>query len=142
MVSNFSYYLGTNPKAVQDKSWTETPQDRAKRAAGLVDEASDDKDASEDPDVLAYMISLKRDQEMEKMSKELKKKRGSESLMESHQKKLKQKEKKDNKPKERRPFDREADLQVNVFDDARKKAMIKKAANIDNRFSSGQSKYL
>ena len=79
---------------------------------------------------------------MEKMSKELKKKRGSESLMESHQKKLKQKEKKDNKPKERRPFDREADLQVNVFDDARKKAMIKKAANIDNRFSSGQSKYL
>lgn len=137
-----TFSKSTNPKPVQDKSWTETPQDRARKAAGLVEDESDNKDPSQDPDVLAYMASLKRDQEMEKMTQELRKKRGSESLMESHQKKMKQKQKQDDKPKERKPFDRETDLQVNRFDDAQKKAMIKKAANIDSRFSSGQSKYL
>ena len=66
--------------------------------------------------VLAYMASLARDTQMDKVSDELKKKRGSDSLMELHEKKLKKKEKKDkekNKPQERRPFDRDVDLQAN-----------------------------
>ena len=63
--------------------------------------------------------------------------------MDMHAKKLKQKQKAEkDKSKERRPFDRDVDLQANRFDEAQKKAMIKKAANLDNRFTSGQSKYL
>ncbi len=78
-----------NPKAKQDRSWTETPEQRAKREAG--EGAEEDDNATHDEDVLAYMASLKRDQEMEKLSNELKQKRGSESLMDKHAKKLKKK---------------------------------------------------
>lgn len=53
-----------------------------------------------------------------------------------------QKEEKEGKKKERRPFDRNIDLQVNRFDDAQKKAIFKKAQLLDTRFSSGESKYL
>lgn len=45
-------------------------------------------------------------------------------------------------PKERRPFDRDVDLKVNRFDEAQKKAILKKAQLLDNRFSSGESKFL
>jgi hypothetical protein len=45
-------------------------------------------------------------------------------------------------PSERRPFNRETDLQVNRFDEAQKKAVLKKAQLLDDRFSSGQSKFL
>ena len=136
-----SFSKSTNPKTKQDKSWTETPEDRARREAGL--SKSDDKDNHEqDDDVLEYMASLKRDSEMERVSNELKKKRGTESLLDMHAKKLKQKEKEDKKPKERRPFDRDVDLQANRFDEARKKAMIKKASNLDSRFSHGEKKFI
>ena len=101
------------------------------------------QDHSNDEDVVAYLATLQRDQEMEKLSEELKKKRGSESLMDKHTKKLKKKAKEDkDKPVERRPFDREVDLKVNQFDEARKKSMLKKAAQLDNRFSRGGSKFL
>lgn len=53
-----------------------------------------------------------------------------------------QKDEKDGKKKERRPFDRNVDLQVNRFDDAQKKAIYKKAQLLDSRFSTGESKYL
>lgn len=43
---------------------------------------------------------------------------------------------------ERKPFDRDADLGVNRFDDAQRKLMIKKAGQIDSRFGSGQQKFL
>jgi hypothetical protein len=54
---------------------------------------------------------------------------------------LLQKKSKDEKP-ERRPFDREIDLQANRFDEAQKKAIIKKAQQLDTRFGAGKSKYL
>jgi hypothetical protein len=53
-----------------------------------------------------------------------------------------QKEKKEGKSEERRPFDRNIDLQANRFDEAQKKAIFKKAQLLDDRFSSGQSKFL
>ena len=140
-----SFSKSTKDKAKQDRSWTETPQEKAQRAAGEFKEHDDSatKNQSQDSDVLEYMASLKRDAEMEKVSKELNKKRGSDSLMDIHTKKLKQKAKEDkNKTKERRPFDRDIDLHANRFDEAQKKAMIKKSANLDGRFTSGQSKYL
>jgi hypothetical protein len=53
-----------------------------------------------------------------------------------------QKEKEDGKQEERRPFDRNTDLQANRFDKAQKKAIFKKAQQLNDRFSSGQSKFL
>lgn len=47
----------------------------------------------------------------------------------------------DSKP-ERRPFDRDIDLQVYRFDEAQKKSIIQKAQLLNSRFSSGKSKYL
>ena len=52
------------------------------------------------------------------------------------------KEKESGKTKERRPFDRDIDLQANRFDNAAKEAMLKRARQMDDRFSSGASKYL
>ena len=64
------------------------------------------------------MASLQRDAQMDKVSEELKKKRGNDTLMELHEKKIKKKEKKEkekNKPVVRRPFDRDTDLQANRY---------------------------
>ena len=64
------------------------------------------------------MASLARDTQMDKVSEQLKKKRGTDSLLDLHTKKLKKKEKKDkekDKPQERRPFDRDVDLQANRY---------------------------
>jgi hypothetical protein len=61
------------------------------------------------------MASLKRDADMEKIATELREKRGTESLMERHTKKLKKEKDEDARPKERRPFDRDVDLQVVIL---------------------------
>jgi hypothetical protein len=52
-----------------------------------------------------------------------------------------QKKSKDEKP-ERKPFNRETDMQVNKFDDARKKSAIKNSQLLDDRFSRGNRKFL
>lgn len=137
------------------QGWAETPEMKAKRARGeTVDDDADDgvggAKGSEDKDVLEYLASLKRDEEMEKVTKELREKRGTETLMEKHSKKISKKAKKEakkekesGKTKERRPFDRDVDLQANRFDNAAKEAMLKRARELDSRFSSGSgSKFL
>lgn len=53
-----------------------------------------------------------------------------------------QKEKEEGKREERRPFDRSVDLQTNRFDEAQKKVILKKAQLLNDRFASGQSKFL
>lgn len=59
--------------------------------------------------------------------------------MDIHHKKLKSKATEDkNKPQERIPFDRDKDLKVNRFDDAQKKALIKKSRELNTRFSHGK----
>ncbi|KAH0502305.1 GPALPP motifs-containing protein 1 [Microtus ochrogaster] len=63
----------------------------------------------------------------------------SESLMDIHHKKLKNKAAEDkNKHQERIPFDRDKDLKVNRFDEAQKKALIKKSRELNTRFSHGK----
>jgi len=128
---------------VGDRSgWTQTPEEKAKRARGEVPE-DDGPTEEEEKERTEYLINKARDEAMEKVTTELKKKRGSESLLEKHEKERKKKSKKDKKdPQERRPFDRDADLGVNKFDDAQRKLMIKKAGQMDSRFSAGQQKYL
>lgn len=61
-------------------------------------------------------------------------KRG-ESLLSMHTKKMKSKAEADaSKPVERRPFDRDADLQVNRFDEAQKRSLLKKSQELNTRF--------
>lgn len=61
--------------------------------------------------------------------------------MSLHTKKMKEKAKeKANAPVERRPFDRDADLQVNRFDDAQKQRLLKKSQELNTRFSHSKDK--
>jgi hypothetical protein len=128
--------------------WTETPEQRARRERGEVEteeKADSERDASNDKDVLEYLAGLQRDQEMEAIATNLRAKRGSESLLDQHSKKLKKQRAEASAAgasAERRPFDRDIDLQANKFDNAQKERMIKKAAQLDSRFSSGGNKYL
>lgn len=64
-----------------------------------------------------------------------------ESLMTLHTKTMKEKAKeKADKPVERRPFDRDADLQVNRFDDAQKQRLLKKSQELNTRFSHSKDR--
>ncbi|TNM90943.1 hypothetical protein fugu_003232 [Takifugu bimaculatus] len=64
-----------------------------------------------------------------------------ESLMNLHAKKMKEKAKeKANTPVERRPFDRDEDLQVNRFDEAQKQRLLKKSQELNTRFSHSKDK--
>ncbi|CAG9858938.1 unnamed protein product [Phyllotreta striolata] len=132
--------LGLGPRQFRSKeapdlsdrsSWTDTPEDRAKKRKTKNEEPLDIKKSA------AIRELKKRDKEQEEMTK--KHKRSSESLVDIHMKK-----KKDEKPEstERRPFSREVDLKVNRFDEAQKKAVLKKAQLLDTRFSTGESKFL
>lgn len=83
----------------------------------------------------------------ERQEKELAKaKRDSESLMESHQRKMRKIEKEERKKpgykKERVAFDREKDMQGSIIDDAKRKQLLKKTMALDNRFGAGHSKFL
>lgn len=129
---------------IKDRSsWTETPRDR--------EEKKKRKDSSSHDDVIKMrhqktekLYRERRDAEQEEAARKHKKKhKRDESLLEMHQKKLKAKTKeKSESTAERRPFSRDTDLQVNRFDEAQKKSILKKAQLLDTRFGSGQSKYL
>jgi len=124
------------PEKGKDRSmWTDSPAEKERKLReGITGEEV----------VEAPMVNL-RDVEMEKVSKELKQKRGADSLMDMHEKKILKKKKEDlanGEVAERRPFDRDIDLQANRFDDAVKKNMLKSAAKINDRFSQGNQKYL
>lgn len=43
---------------------------------------------------------------------------------------------------ERRPFNRDIDLKLNMFDPEKKSRMMKNACLLDDKFSTGKSKYL
>ncbi|XP_044018885.1 uncharacterized protein DDB_G0287625 isoform X2 [Aphidius gifuensis] len=131
-------HLGLVPRSFRSKpgpdmsdrsSWTDTPVDRAKKQREkllMIGNGSKDK-APNEPEI------------MEKPSK-----RKEKSLMEMHQKKLHKKKKKEEKEAKeaglsiRRPFDRDIDMQVNRFDEARNKTILRKAASLDDRFARGK----
>lgn len=115
------------PDMSDRSSWTDTPADREKKAK----EESSRKRSYD-------VAQSQRDQKMSEDVSKYNKSSRPESLYEMHQKKLKKEKKKTkDEPKERRPFDREVDLQVNRFDDTQRKAIIKKSRNLDTRFSHG-----
>ncbi|XP_048349362.1 GPALPP motifs-containing protein 1 isoform X2 [Sphaerodactylus townsendi] len=134
-LKGFGLGARTFRRKADDKSgdrsvWTDTPADREKKAKEMQDgkkSASQGDGAvvvSERDKKLAEQVSLHNDSQR------------SESLMEIHHKKLKRKaaEEKD-KPQERRPFDRDQDLQVHRFDEAQKRALIKQSRDLNTRFS-------
>ncbi|XP_050498413.1 GPALPP motifs-containing protein 1 [Diabrotica virgifera virgifera] len=121
------------PDMSDRSSWTDTPEDRSKKKAKKETKEVDLQKEAEIKEM------KRRDKEQEAIVK--KSKRSKESLVDMHMKKMK-KDKDDSGPAERRPFSREVDLQVNRFDEAAKKAVLKKAQLLDTRFSAGQSKFL
>jgi len=128
---------GVSERGGDKSAWTDTPADKERKML----QGDDGKDEPETVDIAARL----RDEKMAKVSKDLKQKRGADSLMDMHEKKLKKDKKKkeeSGEALERRPFDRDVDLKANAFDNAMKKNMLKAAAKIDNRFSSGAQKFL
>ncbi|GAA6091380.1 GPALPP motifs-containing protein 1 [Tachysurus ichikawai] len=121
----------------KDRSiWTDTPADRERKARERQEAKERGETSKDDGPRLS-----KKDLEMaEKVSKYNDSKRG-ESLLSIHAKKMKRKAEEDsNKPVERRPFDRDADLQVNRFDEAQKKALLKKSQELNTRFSHSKDR--
>ncbi|XP_066438012.1 GPALPP motifs-containing protein 1 isoform X2 [Eleutherodactylus coqui] len=124
----------TNERSKDRSDWTDTPADRERKAREKQEGKVSSSKGEEVPQVterdkrLAEQVSVYNDSKR------------SESLIDLHRKKLKRKadEVKD-KPKERRAFDREQDLQVNRFDDAQKKALLRKSKELNTKFSHGNS---
>uniref|UniRef100_A0A3Q3BHR7 GPALPP motifs-containing protein 1 n=1 Tax=Kryptolebias marmoratus TaxID=37003 RepID=A0A3Q3BHR7_KRYMA len=115
----------------KDRSvWTDTPADRERKTR-----KTGEAKKEEIPQV------SQRDVEMaEKVTKYNDSKRA-ESLMSMHAKKMKEKAKeKADKPAERRPFDRDEDLQVNRFDEAQKQRLLKKSQELNTRFSHSKDR--
>ncbi|KAL4635689.1 GPALPP motifs-containing protein 1 [Arapaima gigas] len=121
----------------QDRSvWTDTPVDRERKAR----ERLEGKQRGESHTEATPRLSQKELQMAEKVSKYNESKRG-ESLLSMHSKKMKRKaEEEASKPVERRPFDRDQDLQVNRFDEAQKKALLKKSQELNTRFSHSKDR--
>lgn len=129
-----SFRAKAGPDMSDRSAWTDTPADRERKEKEQdvgKKRRHDDTGTSE------------RDKILSKDVKKYNKSNRPESLLELHQKELKKKKPKtEDKPADRRPFDRELDLQVNKFDDAQRKAIIKKSQKLDSRFSHGDSQFL
>ncbi|XP_056134961.1 GPALPP motifs-containing protein 1 [Lampris incognitus] len=121
----------------KDRSiWTETPADRERKARERLEGKKNDEPEKES----VPQMSCKDLEMAEKVSKYNETKRG-ESLMTLHTKKMKKKvEENVDKPAERRPFDRDNDLQVNRFDEAQKQRLIKKSQELNTRFSHSKDR--
>uniref|UniRef100_A0A672M462 GPALPP motifs-containing protein 1 n=1 Tax=Sinocyclocheilus grahami TaxID=75366 RepID=A0A672M462_SINGR len=121
----------------KDRSvWTDTPADCERKARERREAKEKGESAKDD----GPHLPQKELEMAEKVSKYNESKRG-ESLISIHTKKMKRKAEEDaNKPVERRPFDRDTDLQVNRFDEAQKKALLKKSQDLNTRFSHSKDR--
>uniref|UniRef100_A0A8D0JNK0 Uncharacterized protein n=1 Tax=Sus scrofa TaxID=9823 RepID=A0A8D0JNK0_PIG len=128
----------TFKRKADDKSgdrsvWTDTPADRERKAKETQEARKSFSKKDEE-----HTLSGREKRLAEQVSSYNESKR-SESLMDIHHKKLKNKAAEDkNKPQERIPFDRDKDLKVHRFDEAQKKALIKKSRELNTRFSHGK----
>ncbi|XP_038209276.1 GPALPP motifs-containing protein 1-like [Zerene cesonia] len=129
------------PDMSDRSSWTDTPEEKARKAAGIAKEENTSEALQRE--AKERNISSRDEEQEQAVRKHKKKHKRDESLLEIHQKKLKKKKKKESEEKkERRPFSRDVDLQVNRFDEAQKKSIIKKAQDLNSRFSQGEAKFL
>ncbi|XP_077102936.1 GPALPP motifs-containing protein 1 isoform X2 [Siphateles boraxobius] len=121
----------------KDRSiWTDTPAERERKARERQEAKEKGESAKDD----GPRLPQKELEMAEKVSRYNESKRG-ESLISLHTKKMKRKAEEDaDKPVERRPFDRDMDLQVNRFDEAQKKALLKKSQELNTRFSHSKDR--
>ncbi|XP_055282028.1 GPALPP motifs-containing protein 1 isoform X1 [Moschus berezovskii] len=113
--------------------WTDTPADRERKAKEMQEARKSFSKKDEE------CILSGRDKRLSEQVSSYNESKRSESLMDIHHKKLKNKASEDkNKPQERIPFDRDTDLKVHRFDEAQKKALIKKSRELNSRFSHGK----
>ncbi|KAM9817353.1 GPALPP motifs-containing protein 1 [Neosynchiropus ocellatus] len=121
----------SGPEKGDRSIWTDTPADRERKAR----EYQEKKKKGEVEKETVPQVSEK---ELKIADKETKR---SESLMSLHAKSMKEKAKeKAGEPAERRAFDRDTDLQVNRFDEAQKKQLLKKSQDLNTRFSHSRDK--
>ncbi|XP_060078623.1 GPALPP motifs-containing protein 1-like [Ylistrum balloti] len=133
-----TFRANAGPDLTDRSVWTDTPEEKEKKFkdAALGTGKGSKRDRED------YQPS-KRDKKLRKQIEEYNQSKRPESLMEMHEKKLKkEKEKEVATPKERRPFDRDIDLQANRFDDAQKKSIIKKSQKLNSRFGHGSTEFL
>ncbi|NXD11530.1 GPAM1 protein, partial [Nothocercus nigrocapillus] len=132
-LKSFGFGPRTFKRRADEKSgdrsiWTDTPADRERKAK----EREEAKSASK---VNEETVLSGRDKRLAEQVTSYNESRRSESLMDIHHKKLKSKAAEEkNKPQERRPFDRDQDLKVNRFDEAQKKALIRKSRDLNSKF--------
>ncbi|XP_070799361.1 GPALPP motifs-containing protein 1 isoform X1 [Pituophis catenifer annectens] len=138
-LKNFGFGPRTFKRRANDNSgdrsiWTDTPADREKKAK---EQQEARKPVSKDKAEEAF--PSERDKKLAEQISSYNDSQRSESLLDIHRKKLKSKtEGEKNQPQERRPFDRDQDLQVHQIDEARKKALIKQSRDLNTRFSHGK----
>ncbi|XP_066562747.1 GPALPP motifs-containing protein 1 [Amia ocellicauda] len=119
------------PESKDRSLWTDTPADKERK----IMERLEGKESSKPEKEEIVQPSAKDLKMAEKVSKYNESKRA-ESLISMHSKKMKKKsEEEAKKPQERRAFDRDQDLQVNRFDDAQKKVLLRKSEELNTRFS-------
>ncbi|XP_073436389.1 GPALPP motifs-containing protein 1 isoform X2 [Dendrobates tinctorius] len=124
----------TNERSGDRSDWTDTPADKERKAREKQEGKVSSSKGEEIPQV------SERDKRLAEQVSTYNDSKRSESLIDLHRKKLKRKADTDkDKPKERRAFDREQDLQVNRFDDAQKKALLRKSKELNTKFSHGNS---
>lgn len=126
----------SGPENKDRSMWTDTPADRERKIRERLEGKKKGEVEKDDVPQLS-----RKDLEMaEKVSKYNETKRA-ESLMTLHTKTMKEKAKeKVDQPVERRPFDRDEDLQVNRFDEAQKQRLLKKSQELNTRFSHSKEK--
>ncbi|KAM9408806.1 LOW QUALITY PROTEIN: GPALPP motifs-containing protein 1 [Pholidichthys leucotaenia] len=125
----------SGPEKTDRSVWTDTTS----RQGAQSQERLEGKGKAESEKDVVPQLSRKDLEMAEKVSKYNESKRA-ESLMSLHTKKMKEKAKeKADKPVERRPFDRDMDLQVNRFDEAQTR-LLKKSQELNTRFSHSKDK--
>ncbi|KAF5270469.1 hypothetical protein FQA39_LY08347 [Lamprigera yunnana] len=139
--------LGMGPRqfrknAVPDlsdrSSWTDGPEQKDKKKSKKTVHVDLKKEAE------LKEIQKRDAQQADVAEKHNIKTKRNRSLLDQHQDKLKRKKMEEDTADvpTRRPFNRDIDLKVNQFDEAQKRSIIKKAMHLDDRFSSGDSKFL
>uniref|UniRef100_A0A8D3C8Z0 GPALPP motifs-containing protein 1 n=1 Tax=Scophthalmus maximus TaxID=52904 RepID=A0A8D3C8Z0_SCOMX len=124
----------SGPENKDRSMWTDTPADRERK------ERLERKEKGEEEKDSPPQVPHKDLEMAEKVSKFNETKRA-ESLISLHTKKMKEKAKEvADKPVERRPFDRDEDLQVNRFDEAQKQRLLKKSQELNTRFSHSKDR--
>ncbi|XP_034437242.1 GPALPP motifs-containing protein 1 [Hippoglossus hippoglossus] len=127
----------SGPENKDRTMWTDTPADRERKARERIEKK--EKGEEEEKDSVPQVPQ--KDLEMAETVSKYNESKRAESLMTLHSKKMKAKAKeKADVPVERRPFDRDEDLQVNRFDEAQKQRLLKKSQELNTRFSHSKDR--